>query len=363
MSTILIKDSLRQAVEAASGGARTVLYTAKGQPTFMNIIEKYDLSSIDSGLSGIHPAFIVNGVVKDKIFVGTYGAILKNGELLSQPNVEPISLTTSYTAMIAAAKANGAGHHVMTNAEFGALALLIVKDGNASKLIGNNYYGRSNVDATQFGRRVDGLSAVEGITTGNPKILTGSGPVRFMHNQRYNGIADLVGNLHEFCTGFRIVNSEIQIIENNNAAVGDALESSTAWRAIHAQTGELLVPNSNGTTENSVRFAFNGATANTLVLTNWGTFASMTNPSTTSPVSNTALNKLKALGIFPMSGGTAVNGGGLFGGNAALNITGYPLRGGRYSGGNGTGLFQASLEYPFNATGNDIGIRTAFINP
>ncbi len=39
MTTILIKDTLRQSVEAASGGLQTVLYTAKGQPSFMNIIE------------------------------------------------------------------------------------------------------------------------------------------------------------------------------------------------------------------------------------------------------------------------------------------------------------------------------------
>ena len=41
--TILIKDSLRQSVEAASGGEQTVLYTTKGQPTYMNIIQKFDL--------------------------------------------------------------------------------------------------------------------------------------------------------------------------------------------------------------------------------------------------------------------------------------------------------------------------------
>ena len=46
--TILIKDSLRQSVEVASGGLQTVLYTAKGQPTYMNIIQKYDMSTIDA---------------------------------------------------------------------------------------------------------------------------------------------------------------------------------------------------------------------------------------------------------------------------------------------------------------------------
>ena len=38
--TILIQDSLRRAVEAASGGAQTVLYTSAGDPSFVNIIPK-----------------------------------------------------------------------------------------------------------------------------------------------------------------------------------------------------------------------------------------------------------------------------------------------------------------------------------
>lgn len=360
MSTILIKDSLRQSVEAASGGLQTVLYTAKGQPTFMNIIEKFDLSTIDPSLAGTHPAFIIDGVEKDKIFVGTYGATLKNGELLSLPNTEPSSVTSSYAAMIAAAKSNGAGHHVMTNTEWAAVALLTVKDGNASKLLGNNYLGRSNSDVAQYGRRVDGLSAIAGITTGNPKILTGSGPVRFRHNQRYNGISDLVGNLQEFYTGFRLVNSEIQVIENNNAASGDALSTSTAWRAIHAQTGELLVPDGSGTTANSVRIAASGTAANTLVILSFAAFWAMANPSPT-PVSTAALNKLKALGLFPIASTPTILGVGLFG--FSTNNTSYPIHGGSYRDGNSTGLFQVNTSYPFSATGNDLGTRTAYYTP
>lgn len=360
MSTILIKDSLRQSVEAASGGLQTVLYTAKGQPTFMNVIEKFDLSTIDSSLAGTHPAFIIDGVEKDKIFVGTYGATLKNGELLSLPNTEPSSVTSSYAAMIAAAKSNGAGHHVMTNTEWAAVALLTVKDSNASKLIGNNYYGRSTGDATQFGRRVDGLSATAGITTGNPKILSGSGPVRFRHNQRYNGISDLVGNLQEFYTGFRLVNSEIQVIENNNAASGDALSTSALWRAIHAQTGELLVPDGLGTTANSVRIASSGTAANTLVILSFASFWSMANPSAT-PVSTAALNKLKALGLFPVGSSSSVVGGGFFG--FSTNGTSYPVHGGSYREGVATGLFHVNTSYPFSSTGSDIGTRTAYYTP
>ena len=63
---------MRQSVELASGGLQTVMYTAKGQPTYMNIIQKYDMSTIDPSLSGTHPAFIVDGVEKPEIFIGTY---------------------------------------------------------------------------------------------------------------------------------------------------------------------------------------------------------------------------------------------------------------------------------------------------
>ena len=76
--TILIKDSLRQSVELASGGLQTVMYTAKGQPTYMNIIQKYDMSTIDASLSGTHPAFIVDGVEKPEIFIGTYQGRIVN---------------------------------------------------------------------------------------------------------------------------------------------------------------------------------------------------------------------------------------------------------------------------------------------
>lgn len=47
--TFSIKDTYRQAVEAASGGKQTVLYDDKGYPSIMNIIPK--LSYKDVGLS------------------------------------------------------------------------------------------------------------------------------------------------------------------------------------------------------------------------------------------------------------------------------------------------------------------------
>ena len=66
--TFSIKDTYRQAVEAASGGKQTVLYDDKGYPSIMNIIPK--LSYKDVGLSDSTkalPAFMVDDAEKPEI--------------------------------------------------------------------------------------------------------------------------------------------------------------------------------------------------------------------------------------------------------------------------------------------------------
>ena len=71
MTTIIIKDDLRAQVEASTGGAVTVLYTAAGHPSYMNVIPKFLKQDIDASLgTGVHEAFIVNGVEKSEIFIG-----------------------------------------------------------------------------------------------------------------------------------------------------------------------------------------------------------------------------------------------------------------------------------------------------
>ena len=59
MATILVKDALRGAIEAARCGAQTVLYTPKGQPTFVNINPKANIETLNPalGITGVHPAF------------------------------------------------------------------------------------------------------------------------------------------------------------------------------------------------------------------------------------------------------------------------------------------------------------------
>ena len=353
--TILIKDSLRQSVELASGGLQTVLYTAKGQPTYMNIIQKYDMSTIDPSLSGTHPAFIVDGVEKPEIFIGTYQGVIKSGELLSLPNVDP-TVSTNYDNFLNAARANGNGHHLITNAEWSAVALQCYKNG--TQPMGNSYYGRSSEDPLLIGRRQDGLNP--GNTAGSARTLTGSGPVQWRHNGKENGIADLAGNVWEWNSGMRMVNGEIQVIENNNAAklTIDLSATSAQWKAIDGATGDLVTPLGGGATPGTVKFAASGTTADYTIY--GASFGAIKNLSTVNPVSAAALNKLKALCLFPhIDAAATFNGDGLY---LNLTIEAQPIRGGCWLNGSTAGVFALNLNSARSGAGAAVGSRPAFVN-
>ena len=351
--TILIKDSLRQSVELASGGLQTVLYTAKGQPTYMNIIQKYNMSTIDASLSGTHPAFIVDGVEKPEIFIGTYQGRIVGGELLSLPNVEPTH-STNYTNFLAAARACGNGHHLITNAEWSAVALQCYKDNKQP--MGNTYYGRSSENPLLIGRRADGLNP--GDTSGSARTLTGSGPVQWRHNGKENGIADLSGNVNEWNSGLRLLNGEIQVIADNNASklainLGAA---STEWKAIDGETGNLVTPDGAGTTVGTIKYA-DGGTADYTI--NGGSFGAIRNLSTTKPVTAAALARLKALCLYPHTENTASYNGDYFG----KSMTGETplIRGGSWGSAAVAGVFALFLYYARSSATTVIGARPAFV--
>lgn len=361
MSTILRRDSLRQVVEAMSGGLQTILYTAKGQPCYMNIVEKYDLSTIDSALSGTHPAFIVGGVEKDVLYIGTYEGSVSNGELVSQPNKTPFIWNLMSTNR-ANARACGNGFHMMTNAEWSAVALKSWKEN--TQPLGNSYYGRSAENAALMGRRPDGKPA--GTANDAGYVYTGSGPAQWRHNQKYNGISDLAGNVQTIVEGIRYVGNELQVIPNNNAALLsiDLTNASTEWKAINAITGEFMAPDGTGTTANSVRVGGTGFNADYSIKTanDASIFRELTQGSTTKPISEAALKVLKTLLVYPLSPT------GDFGSDVfrlpsinSQNIV-YPTRGFYFTGGTGAGIFASWNN--LTETGTNIAAgRLAYYKP
>ncbi|WP_269497173.1 hypothetical protein [Castellaniella sp. S9] len=371
MPSIFTKDSLRASVEAATGGRITVLYTATGQPSYMNVIPKFNLEDIDVSLGvGVHPAFIVGGATKSEIFIGTYQGIDKNGEFLSLPGVDPTA-SRNFDSFVSLARANGPGWHCITNAEFAALALWCWK--NSFMPNGNNNYGRDTAAKWETGRRQDGGTPGEAI--GTARTLTGSGPASWRHDNTPTGIADLNGNIWEWSPGMRLMDGEIQVIPDNDAALPDTDFSagSSAWRAILASDGSLVAPGTAGTLKYDSTNVWSegnsmmGAPILSDVIDNiTGTPG---NNATNEGWNEAALEALThkdglvvpgiamALGLYPAAS-SGLGSDRLYTRNYGERL---PSRGGTWGSGGNAGVFTLTLNTPRSYAGTTLGSRPAFV--
>lgn len=225
-----------------------VLYDDVGLPSIMVRIPKMTYAELGLGDStDVFPAFIVNDKTVNEIYISKYQNCVYNGRAYSLPGRAPQTSITFETA-ISRCTTKGAGWHVMTKMEHAALMLWCEKNGFMP--LGNNNYGK-HISETLY-KAIPATFESDGK---RQKILTGTGPVSWYHNNSLGGIADLCGNVWEWSGGVRTVYGELQVLVNNNAADSSHLQTAASgeWKAINATTGALVTPDGSGTTADTVK--------------------------------------------------------------------------------------------------------------
>ena len=338
-------DAIKLSVEASMPN-NTVLFDDKGMPSIMVKIPKFKISDvIVGGSETTHPAFIVDGVEKDFIYISKYQNTVIDDRAYSLPMQDPRT-SVNFDQAKQFCENKGKGWHLMTNAEWAAIALWCLKNGYMPR--GNNNYGADHSAAHERG--VATLIGSDGKTN---RVATGSGPVTWAHNGDSSGIYDLNGNVSEWVGGFRMNAGEIQVIPNNDAAVTGTNQTATSplWKAI-TKTGNLVAPGSSG----SLKFDNPLKLVETITGTP-GAASSVFQNLNKSDTIETIPEILKALGLYPA-------GADLGGDQIYIDSTSERLasRGGNWSITSYAGVFYLIANNSRTASDTSIGFRAAFVD-
>lgn len=341
-------DDLKLSIEALSGGKNTVLFDDLGMPSVMVPFPKLKMSDLIAGGSeNIHPAFSVDGVEKSVIYVSKYQNIVLNERGYSLPMRDPRA-SLNFDQAVTYCRNKGKGWSLTPYSLWSAIALWCRKNGTMPR--GNNNYGADHAYGHEKGVQTYYESGKIA------RCATGSGPNTWNHNWMPDGIADLNGNVWEWCAGMRLMNGEIQIIPYANCMAADASmgASSTLWKAIAAD-GTLVEPGTAGTLKYNYVSGHIQLTSGDI--TPEDTWRGDTYQNMTLDSALTVPEIAKALLIYPDEPGGDYGGDGHY-----MNNSGERLArcGGDWLSTSGAGVFNVGLHDPRSGSGANIGFRSAY---
>lgn len=349
--------SWRERVQDVSFARNTVMYDDQGNPSVMVVITLMTKDNLLSGEANMpHPAFIVNGIIKSQLYIGKYPCITTGSgatlRALSLKHLDPVTDINFDNALLAC-KQKGVGWHLLTNAEWAAIALWCKNQGFWPR--GNNNYGKDVSVASEKGRPSYFYS------NSIARTLTGSGPLPWSHDGSPFGIFDLNGNVWKWVGGMRVNAGEIQILENNNAADNTKSQAtdSTEWKAI-LQDGSLVTPG----TADTLKYDFvnvpaneGAARINISTQANPSEYYSYNTFETLAVAAGVTIpNLLKLLGLAPVDASHGAD--GMWTRNTGERL---PFRGGRWDSTSAAGVCALRLLDLRSYSVYSIGFPLAFV--
>ena len=219
-------DNYKHALEALSGGRNTIIFDDLNLPSVMVRIPKFKFTDVNlakpSGSPSIYmPAFNVNGKgesgIVPAIYIGKFQAYVYGTRAYSLPYKDPTVSIDFDTAKSRCTAKGNTQWHLMTNAEWAAIAQWSRENGTMPR--GNNNYLEDIAEPHECGVATQ-AGVVKG-ASGTARIYTGSGPDTWNHDHGPFGIADMNGNVWEWCDGLKIVAGVAKIMTHNGTDSGE----------------------------------------------------------------------------------------------------------------------------------------------
>ncbi len=335
-------------------------------------------NSADTSLqTPLHPAFIMDGTPIRGFRLAKYLMPRVSGVnyVASLYNLSPAyggggfsastqgAIAACYASSTSTVNPDGEEVHLETLAENSYLYLMGAR--RAFECHGNTTYNRYHADTTEQGSPAEYTYSSNKST---PQTRTGTGPLEWYHDGTPWGVADLVGNMAEWCSGFRIKSGELQFLPNNDAGKAgitpaDLSDTSTLWKALK-EDGTWVDANMDA---ESYKYDYladitSGSAAFCLSKTlehqqsDDNPYGSVTLKSMTAREGTTANVYLRVMGLFPLLANTPA-------GQAYMRNTAGVIkaarRGGHWSYGSYAGLGSTSCYGGLTSTSSHVSTRSA----